>query len=124
MTMKRGFWFMAAAVWCIMAALPVRAEASDKKTYTLAVVPQLRATEIYAKWTPFARRMSQELGVDIQITAYPSLRQEPPDIRNQLEVIYQTPGFASHPLAPKDLQRKFVQAVLALAKDAKNQGTF
>jgi len=55
-----------------------------------------------------------------------TLDKEPADLRNQLRVLYETPGIVSHPLlvhprVPKDVQKKVADAFLALANDAIGQ---
>lgn len=54
--------------------------AEDKKKYILAVVPQMPAVETYERWTPFTEKLSEELGVQIQLRTYPSIRQFEADI--------------------------------------------
>ena len=48
---------------------------AQQKKYTLAVVPQARPVEIFEKWTPFVKRLSLELGAEIEILSYNSIAQ-------------------------------------------------
>ena len=46
---------------------------AQQKTYTIAVVPQMRASVIYERWSPFVKKLSKELGVALKIKTYPSI---------------------------------------------------
>jgi phosphonate transport system substrate-binding protein len=46
---------------------------AEQKKFTLAVVPQARSVEIIEKWTPFVKRLSQELGAEIEILPFNSI---------------------------------------------------
>lgn len=106
----RFFRFAVLALWSVALLFPLRAEAADKKSYTLAIVPQLRATEIYAKWTPFVKRLSQELGIDIQLTTYPSIPQFEADLLKGVpDFVYMNPYHV--------VMKKKEEAYIPLVKD-------
>lgn len=49
--------------------------AQTRKTYTLAVVPQVPPVEIYRRWSPFVELLSKELGCDVKLVTYASIQQ-------------------------------------------------
>lgn len=55
---------------------------AQQKKYTLAVVPQARSVEIIEKWTPFVKRLSQEIGAEIEILPYNSISHFEADLLN------------------------------------------
>lgn len=71
--------FLQIAAAVLILVFPSLSGAADK-TFTLAVVPQLPAVEIHAKWAPFAEKISAELGVDIRIKTYSSIPQFEADL--------------------------------------------
>ncbi len=66
--------------WCLLMVFPFGARAESKKIYTLGIIPQMRVSEIYEKWTPFLKRLSQELGIEITIRPYTSIQQFEADL--------------------------------------------
>jgi phosphonate transport system substrate-binding protein len=66
------------ATLLLTAAGPARAQ--EKKTYTLAVIPQARSVEVIEKWTPLVKRLSQDLGIELEIVPYNSMAQFEADI--------------------------------------------
>jgi phosphonate transport system substrate-binding protein len=60
--------------------VPFGARAESKKTYTLAIVPQMRVSEIYEKWTPLLKKLLQESGIEIAIKPYTSIQQFEADL--------------------------------------------
>lgn len=66
--------------WCFLLTFPFGTKAESKKTYTIAIVPQMRVSEAYEKWAPFIKRLSQELGIDITIKPYTSIQQFEADL--------------------------------------------
>ena len=102
--------FAVLALGSMVLLFPPIAQARDKKSYTLAIVPQMRATEIYAKWTPFVRRLSQELGIDIQLTTYPSIPQFESDLlKGEPDFVYMNPYHV--------VMKKKDEAYIPLVKD-------
>jgi len=67
--MKHALFF----VWCLMLLIPFSAAAQQGKTYTVSVVPQVRAAVVYERWSPFVRMLSKELGVKLKIKTYASI---------------------------------------------------
>ena len=65
---------------CLLIALSFGAKAESKKAYTIAIVPQMRVSEIYEKWTPFLKKLSQESGIEITIKPYTSIQQFEADL--------------------------------------------
>ena len=108
--MMRFLRFAVLALGSMVLLFPPIAQARDKKSYTLAIVPQMRATEIYAKWTPFVRRLSQELGIDIQLTTYPSIPQFESDLlKGEPDFVYMNPYHV--------VMKKKEEAYIPLVKD-------
>ncbi len=60
-------------VWCLMVLVPAGAAAQRGKVYTVSVVPQVRATVVYERWSPFVKKLSQELGITLKIRTYSSI---------------------------------------------------
>jgi len=55
-----------------------------------------------------------------------TFNKEQPELKNQLTIIYETPGTASHPIAvhprvPEALRKSVAKAILALAQDSANK---
>ena len=72
--------FILLFVWCLFIVVPFEAKAESKKAYTIAIVPQMRVSEIYEKWTPFLKKLSQESGIEITIKPYTSIQQFEADL--------------------------------------------
>lgn len=60
-------------VWCLTLLIPFSAAAQQGKTYTVSVVPQVRASVIYQRWSPFVKKLSKELGITLKIKTYASI---------------------------------------------------
>lgn len=54
-------------LFCLCSAAVIAAE---KKSYTLAVIPNMPAVTLHKNWTPFAELLSKELGVKIELKMY------------------------------------------------------
>ncbi len=55
---------------------------AENTSYTLAVIPQLKPSELHSKWSPFVKKLSEEVGVNIQIsTYYPSITKFDDDLK-------------------------------------------
>lgn len=77
------FRMMMGMVVSLCLLTPAAAQA-QQTSYTLAVVPQLRISDIYQKWTPFLKKLSQELGVEIKIAPHSSMAQFEDDLAKGL----------------------------------------
>jgi len=89
--MQQKRWWTAFVLGLFL-IVPVSGQAQDKKTYTLAVVPQARSVEVIEKWTPFARKLSQEVGINIDITPYNSVSQFEADLHKGVpDLVYMNP---------------------------------
>jgi len=103
-----NFW---AAVLILL--FPCMVKAADKNTYILAVVPQLPAVETHKRWTPFAEKLSTELGVTIRIKTYSSI----PHFEDDL--LKGTPDLAfMNPY--HEVMAKKTQGYVPLVRDKKN----
>jgi len=50
-------------------------QAQTRKTYLLAVIPQVPPVEIHKRWGPFVELLSKELGCDIKLITYATIPQ-------------------------------------------------
>ena len=100
-------------VWCLLIVLPFGVKAESKKAYTLAVVPQMRVSEIYVKWTPFVKKLSQELGVAIELKPYNTIQQFEADLlKGKMDFAFMNPY--------EEVLAKDAQGYIPLIKDATN----
>ncbi len=100
-------------VWCLLMVLPFGAKAESKKAYTLAVVPQMRVSEIYEKWTPFVKKLSQELGVAIELKPYNTIQQfEAGLLKGEMDFAFMNPY--------EEVLAKDAQGYIPLIKDTTN----
>ena len=60
-------------VWSLVLLVPASAAARQGKTYTVSVVPQVRAAVVYERWSPFVKKLSKELGITLKIKTYASI---------------------------------------------------
>jgi len=67
--------FMMLCAWSLLLLVPMPGMAQDKGGFTFAVVPQTQISDIYERWTPFLKKLSQEVGAEIKIMPYNSIRQ-------------------------------------------------
>lgn len=51
------------------------------RSYTLAVVPQFTPLKIHRNWIPFLKKLSANIGVDIDLKVYPNFKQFLADVR-------------------------------------------
>lgn len=65
--------FIVLSVAAVVAVLPGLSAA--QKTYTLAVVPQMKISEIYERWNPFVKKLSQETGMNFELKPYDTMSQ-------------------------------------------------
>jgi phosphonate transport system substrate-binding protein len=99
--------------WCLLMAFPLGAKAESKKVFTLAVIPQMRVSETYEKWTPFLKKLSQELGIEITIKPYTSIQQF------EVDLLKGVPDFAY--MNPYEaVSAKDAQGYVPLVKDSTN----
>ncbi len=99
--------------WCLLMVFPFGAKAESKKVYTLAIIPQMRVSEIYEKWTPFLKKLSQELGIEITIKPYTSIQQFEADLlKGGPDFAYMNPYEA--------VSAKDAQGYVPLVKDSTN----
>ncbi|HAK60663.1 MAG TPA: phosphate ABC transporter [Nitrospiraceae bacterium] len=78
-------------VWCLL-LVPAEWVSAAGKTYTLGVVPQKRPAVIYEKWSPFAKKISLELGITIKVKPYGSMSEFEADIfRGVPDFVYMNP---------------------------------
>src|SRR5574341_155924 len=73
--------FMMLCAWGLLLLVPMLGMAQDKGGYTIAVVPQTQISDIYERWTPFLKKLSQEAGVEFKIMPYNSIRQFAEDLK-------------------------------------------
>lgn len=71
---------LAALLLGIIALFPFHGQAQEKKTYTLAVIPQMPVSEVFERWTPFVKKLSQELNVEFKILPYNAISQFESDV--------------------------------------------
>ncbi len=94
--------FMMLCAWSLLLLVPMPGMAQDKGGFTIAVVPQTQISDIYERWTPFLKKLSQEAGVEFKIMPYNSIRQFAEDLKKG------TPDFAYmnpyHMVIAKDSQ--------------------
>lgn len=55
-------------------------QAQPRKTYLLAVIPQVPPVEIHKRWGPFVELLSKELGCDIKLITYATIPQFEVDV--------------------------------------------
>lgn len=55
-------------------------DAQTRKTYLLAVIPQVPPVEIHKRWGPFVELLSKELGCDIKLITYATIPQFEVDV--------------------------------------------
>lgn len=79
-------------VWIVPLFFPIGATAAEKKVYTLSVVPQVSAVQMYGAWNPFIKKLSQEAGVEIQLRAYSTIPEFEVDLlKGAPDIVYMNP---------------------------------
>ncbi|MSM39979.1 MAG: PhnD/SsuA/transferrin family substrate-binding protein [Geobacter sp.] len=59
-------WIIVAVLFCV----PLSAIAAQKKSYTLAVIPNKPAVVLHRNWTPFVEELSRRVGAQIELKLY------------------------------------------------------
>lgn len=87
----KQFRFLVVLMMAVAFAIPSGLPAQQKK-FSIGVVPQARPVEVHEKWTPFAKKLSQELGVELEITAYNTMAQFESDLaKGGPDFVYMNP---------------------------------
>jgi phosphonate transport system substrate-binding protein len=76
--MKGMRLFLVSLVVAVVAVLPGLSAA--QKTYTLGVIPQMKVSEIYERWNPFVKKLSQETGMAFELKPYDTMSQFEADL--------------------------------------------
>jgi phosphonate transport system substrate-binding protein len=79
--MKKHLGFIVLCVWSLLLLVPSTGMVQEKGSYTIAVVPQTQISDIYERWAPFLKRLSQEVGAEIKIAPYNTIRQFDADLQ-------------------------------------------
>ncbi len=83
--------FLVVLILAVVFALPSGSQAQQKK-FSIGVVPQARPVEVHEKWTPFVKKLSQELGVELEVTAYNTMAQFEADLaKGGPDFVYMNP---------------------------------
>lgn len=87
-----------------------RLGAQEKKTYSIAIVPQSQIGEIFEKWTPFLKKLSAATGLEFEIKPYTTFKQFEEDLYKGVpDFVYMNPYEA--------MQAKEQQGYIPLVKD-------
>ncbi len=68
--MSRSYKIVLATVCLILFVCSASVRADEKKTYTLAIIPNMPAMTLHKNWTPFAEHISRELGIKLELKIY------------------------------------------------------
>jgi phosphonate transport system substrate-binding protein len=79
--MKKHLGFIVLCVWGLLLLLPSTGIVQEKKSYTFAVVPQTKISDIYERWVPFLKRLSQDVGVEFTLAPYNTIGQFAADVK-------------------------------------------
>uniref|UniRef100_C6E926 Periplasmic binding protein-related protein n=1 Tax=Geobacter sp. (strain M21) TaxID=443144 RepID=C6E926_GEOSM len=106
----------------LLFALPALAAEPERRSYTLAVVPNQPAITLHKNWTPFVQYLSKQLGVEIELKLYDKIDVFLPETqKGAADFIYSAPNMfylayrnqkyvplvrSSHPLRGKVFVRK------------------
>jgi phosphonate transport system substrate-binding protein len=111
-------------VWIVPLFFPLGAAAAEKKVYTLSVVPQVSAVQIFGAWTPFIKKLSQEVGVEIQLRAYSTIPEFEVDLlKGTPDIAYMNPyhqvmAYGAQGYVPLVRDKKDLVGILVSRKDS------
>ncbi|HKZ16217.1 MAG TPA: phosphate/phosphite/phosphonate ABC transporter substrate-binding protein [Syntrophales bacterium] len=111
-------------VWIVPLFLPFGAAAAEKKVYTLSVVPQVSAVQIYGAWNPFIKKLSQEVGVEIHLRAYSTIPEfEVELLKGAPDIVYMNPyhqvmAYDAQGYIPLVRDKKDLVGILVARKDS------
>ena len=111
-------------VWIVPLFFPFGSAAAEKKVYTLSVVPQVSAVQIFGAWNPFIKKLSQEVGVEIHLRAYSTIPEFEVDLlKGTPEIAYMNPyhqvmAYGAQGYVPLVRDKKDLVGILVSRKDS------
>jgi phosphonate transport system substrate-binding protein len=79
--MKKQLGLIALCLWGLLMLFPSTGMVQEKKSYTFAVVPQTKISDIYERWAPFLKKLSQDVGVEFTLAPYNTIGQFAADVK-------------------------------------------